>query len=452
MHGSGDGVRPCRQLVPPGTGEHRRQSTAAAFAVAARRALQQELQLPARREMRINMSSSKRKRTLVLAMALAGLAGLSTFAYLSYRAPVVAGAPPAGQAARPGGGGAPGGQPPPARVETARVQAADLALEAAAVGSLRSNESVVLRPEVPGRIAAISFRDGTAVARGDLLVALDAAMQAAEVDQARASLGLAQANFKRSQDLFARTFISQQALDNAEATLKVQEAALALAQAKFERTRLRAPFAGIVGIRNVSVGDYVKEGQDLVNLEDIATLKIDFRLPESYLPQLRTGQQLEVASDALPGQVFPAVLEAINPLVEAGGRAIALRARMANREGLLRPGMFVRVRLIFEQRSNVLLLPEQAVVPDSKQPYVYRVVDGQARRTPVRTGMRRDALVEVVEGLGAGDEVVTAGQMKLRDGAAVRPLAEAAPAAAAAPATAPASAATAAAAARGEGR
>ncbi len=390
---------------------------------------------------------------LVLAAAAAGLVGLSTVAYLSYRAPVVSGAPAAGQAASDAAGGPSGGLPPPPRVETARVQPADLALEASAVGSLRSNESVVLRPEVPGRIARIDFRDGTAVARGDLLVALDAAMQAAEVDQARASLGLAQANFKRSQDLFARTFISQQALDNAEATLKVQEAALALAQAKFERTRLRAPFAGIVGIRNVSVGDYVKEGQDLVNIEDIATLKIDFRLPESYLPQLRTGQQLEVSSDALPGQVFTAVLEAINPLVEAGGRAIALRARMANREGLLRPGMFVRVRLIFEQRSNVLLLPEQAVVPDSKRPYVYRVVDGQARRTPIRTGMRRDALVEVVEGLSAGDEVVTAGQMKLRDGAAVQSLAAAATASSAVSAAASASPSQpAAAAAAGEGR
>ncbi|HRD91425.1 MAG TPA: efflux RND transporter periplasmic adaptor subunit [Accumulibacter sp.] len=398
--------------------------------------------------------SSRKRHVLVVAVALAGLVGLSTFAYLSFRASAVPGAssPPA---TRERAGGSPGGQQPSPRVETARVQSAELALEASAVGSLRSNESVVLRPEVPGRIATINFRDGTAVTRGALLVALDAATQAAEVDQARASLGLAQANFKRSQDLFARTFISQQALDNAQATLKVQEAALALAQAKFDRTRLRAPFAGIVGIRNISVGDYVKEGQDLVNIEDIATLKIDFRLPESYLPQLRPGQQLEVSSDALPGQVFTGVLEAINPLVEAGGRAIALRAQMANVEGRLRPGMFVRVRLIFEKRSNVLLVPEQAVVPDSKLPYVYRVVDGQARRTPVRTGMRRDALVEVVEGLSAGDEVVIAGQMKLRDGAAVRTLAEAASAAAAAapaPVTAPQPAATGAAAAAGADR
>jgi membrane fusion protein (multidrug efflux system) len=183
-------------------------------------------------------------------------------------------------------------------------------------------------PETPGRIASINFRDGVAVSKGQLLLSLDAATQAAELDQARANLGLAQANFQRTEELFARKFISQQALDNAQAALKVQEAAIALAQARFEKTRIRAPFSGIVGIRKVSVGDYVKEGQDLVNIEDINTLKIDFRLPESYLAQLRPGQQLEVSSDALPGQLFTAVLDAINPLVEAGGRAIALRANL----------------------------------------------------------------------------------------------------------------------------
>jgi membrane fusion protein (multidrug efflux system) len=191
--------------------------------------------------------------------------------------------------------------------------------------------------------------------------------------------------------------------------------------------RLRVPFSGIVGIRNVSVGDYVKEGQELVNIEDISTLKIDFRLPESFLGQLKPGQRLEVSSDALPGQMFTAVLDAINPLVEAGGRAISLRAHLPNNEGRLRPGMFVRVRLIFEQRNNVLLIPEQAVIPDRKAPYVYRVVDGRAKRTPIRSGLRRDAQVEVVEGLHAGDEVVTAGQMKLRDDAAVRVVGEVAP-------------------------
>ena len=131
-----------------------------------------------------------------------------------------------------------------------------------------------------------------------------------------------------------------------------------------------------------------------------------------------------MSSDALPGQRFTAVLDAINPLVEAGGRAISLRAHLPNSEARLRPGMFVRVRLIFEQRNNVLLIPEQALVADSKAPYVYRVVDGRVQRVPIRTGLRRDGQVEVIEGLRAGDEVVSAGQMKLRDGAAVRAVSE----------------------------
>ncbi|WP_374682116.1 efflux RND transporter periplasmic adaptor subunit [Accumulibacter sp.] len=370
-------------------------------------------------------------RFLVLAAAMLGLVAVGYLAYTGFRlpsAPTLPAAPASGagkEAARP----APPGAFPMA-VETARVEASELAVDATAVGSLRSNESVVLRPEIAGRIASINFKDGVAVSKGALLVALDDATQAAEFDQAKAALALAQANQQRTQDLFAKKFVSGQALDNTQAALKVQEAALALAQARLAKTRIRAPFSGVLGIRNVSVGDYVKEGQELINIEDIGTLKVDFRLPESYLAQLSPGQPLEVSSDALPGQVFAAVLEAINPLVEASGRAISLRAQLANRERKLRPGMFVRVRLIFDRRDKVLLIPEQALVPDSKAPYVYRVVDGQAQRVPIKTGLRRNAQVEVVAGLSAGDEIITAGQLKLRDGAPVRSLGAGAPAAA----------------------
>lgn len=375
-------------------------------------------------------------RLWIVALASAGLFALAYFAYEANRSLAVAPAAPAGKPAGAAPGGPPGGFAQP--VETARVVAVDLALDATAVGSLRSNESVVLRPETAGRISAINFRDGVAVGKGALLVGLDAATQAAEFEQARANLGLAQANQTRTQELFEKKFISQQSLDNTAAALKVQAAAVALAQAKLDKTRIKAPFAGVVGIRNVSVGDYVKEGQELINLEDISTLKIDFRLPESYLGQLKPGQSVEVSSDALPGQRFTAVLDAINPLIDTNGRAISCRAHLSNAEARLRPGMFVRVRLILEQRSNVLLIPEQALVPDAKAPYVFRVSDGKVARTPVKPGIRRNAQVEIVEGLQAGDEVVTAGQLKLRDGAPVRALAEAAAPAAAQPATTPA--------------
>jgi len=289
----------------------------------------------------------------------------------------------------------------------------------------------VLRPETPGRIAAINFRDGAVVARGAVLIALDAAVQEAELQQARANLALAQSNHKRNQELVAKKFVSQQALENSSAALKVQEAAVQLAEAKAGRMRIKAPFDGIVGLRNVSVGDYVKEGADLINIEDIGTLRVDFRLPETYLGRVLKGQTVEVTSDALPGERFAAVLDAVDPMVDQNGRAISSRARLDNAASRLRPGMFVRVRLLLGERKGVLMLPEQAVVPGA-QPTVFKVVDGKAVATKVGLGVRRAAQVEVVDGLVAGDIVVTAGQLKLRDGAPVRPVGEgAAPAASA---------------------
>ena len=368
------------------------------------------------------MSHGKR-HPLVFLIAIAGLLAAAYWAYVAHRGTTppmaVSGNPPANaQSGAAKAGGSPVNMALP--VETVTVAASELALDATAVGSLRSNESVVLRPETAGRISVINFKDGSAVAKGSLLVGLDAAMQSAEYDQAKANLGLAQMNLKRSKELFEKKFVSQQALDNVEAALKVQEAALALAQAKLDKMRIKAPFAGVVGIRNVSVGDYVKEGQELVNIEDISTLKIDFRLPESYLGQLKPGQALEVATDALPGRNFEARIEAINPLVDTAGRAVSCRAHLSNADGRLRPGMFVRVRLIFERRGNVLMVPEQAIVPDMQAPFVYRVQDGKAMRASVKTGLRRNAQVEIVDGLKAGDEIVVAGQMKLRDGVPVK--------------------------------
>lgn len=386
------------------------------------------------------MKASPRRRWIMI-VALAALAGLGYYAYVANRGMAGGGSAPgaSGPGARPGGG-PPGGFP--TAVELATAAPVRLALDATAVGSLRSNESVLLRPETAGRIATIGFRDGALVGKGTLLIALDAATQSAELEQARANRELARSTQQRNHELFEKKFISSQALEASTATLRVQEAAVALAEAKLAKTRILAPFAGIVGIRNVSVGDYVKEGQDLVNLEDVATLKVDFRLPEATLPQLRIGQALEVTVDALPAERFTAELDAIDPLIDASGRSISLRARLANAERKLRPGMFVRVRLVFDARDNALMIPEQALVPDPAGAFVYRVVDGKAEKVNVKTGLRRDAQVEIVDGLKAGDVVVAAGQLKLRPGSAVRDAAApppgnpAAPAAPAAPARA----------------
>jgi len=180
-------------------------------------------------------------------------------------------------------------------------------------------------------------------------------------------------------------------------------------------------------LRSASEDDFVRAVEMLepsfgaINLEDIATLKVDFRLPELYLDRVRPGQTVEIASDVLAGERFAATVEAIDPLVDAQGRALRLRASLPNPELRLRPGVFVRVRLILAERADVVMVPEAALVPaPGNTQFVYRVAEGKAQRVEVRTGTRRDAMVEVVEGVQAGEVVVTAGQLKLRDGAAVK--------------------------------
>lgn len=360
-------------------------------------------------------------RIWISGLVLAGLLGLGVLAYMVQRAP--SGPQPVqGNQAAPAAG-TKGAAPNAVVVEVARVVAESFADEVAAVGTLKSNESVVLRPEVSGRIAAIHFKDGAVVKRGALLLSLDAGIQEAELQQAKANLALARANQQRNEELFQKKFISQQSLDNSKAALKVQEAGVALAEAKLAKTRIRAPFDGVVGIRNVSVGDYVKEGEELVNVEDIATLKVDFRLPEAYLGRLQKGLRLDVTADALPSTPFQAVLEAVDPLVDAGGRSISCRALLPNRESQLRPGMFVRARLVFGEKTGALMVPEQAVVTGG-QTRVFRVEEGKAKAVPVQLGVRRNGRVEVLEGLQEGDLVISAGQLKVRDGLPVRPVGE----------------------------
>jgi membrane fusion protein (multidrug efflux system) len=257
------------------------------------------------------------------------------------------------------------------------------------------------------------------VRKGQVIVALDSAVPAAEVAQARANLALAESNFARTQQLQKENFVSATARDQALNGLRVAQANLQLAEAKLAKMRIVAPFAGIIGIRRVSVGDYVKEGQDLVTLEDVSSLKVDFRLPEQLLATLRAGQSVEIQSDALPGRRYAGSIEAIDPLIDQNGRALVLRARLRNADGMLRPGMFVRTRIILEERPTALTIPEEAIVPVGADQYVFRVVDGKAQRTRVATGLRREGQVEITAGLSPGDVVVTAGQLKVRDGTAV---------------------------------
>lgn len=325
-------------------------------------------------------------------------------------------------------------------VEVAQVKAVRLQDDVQAVGTLRSRQSVVLRPEVAGRVLQLGFTDGARVRKGQMLVQLDDTLQKAELSQAQAQVSIAQANFRRNQELVAQNFVAQRVLDESAANLQVAEAQLALANARLARMRIAAPFDGTLGIRTVNVGDFVRDGADLVNLEDIGTMVVDFRLPERFQSKIVRNQIADLQLDALPGQRFKARIEAIDPLLDVNGRSVAVRAVLANagagKEAPLRPGMFARVTVVFSVNEQALVVPEEAIVPQGGRQFVVRVVkaaEGGAltsKRQVVQLGLRRDGQVELLSGVAAGDTVVVAGQQRLQaDGTPVKvvELAQAAP-------------------------
>jgi len=331
----------------------------------------------------------------------------------------------ASAAGKSAAGGGPGGRAP--MVEVARVELQQLTDDAQAVGSLRSRQGVVLRPEVSGRVVKIGFRDGERVRRGQLLVQLDDHLPQAQVQQAQAELSIARANHKRNQELVAQNFISAQRVDESAANLQVADAKLALARATLQRLRIVAPFDGVAGISNVNVGDYLKDGADIVNVEDLDAVFVDFRLPERFQSKVRKGQTALIDVDALPGKRFAAVIQAIDPLVDANGRSVGVRGCIDNRHLQLRPGMFARIHTVFSVREQARVVPEEAIVPQGGRQFVYKLVVGPdqdtriAQRVEVKVGVRQPGRVEVTEGLQPGDVVVTAGQQRIqKDGTPVR--------------------------------
>ena len=298
-----------------------------------------------------------------------------------------------------------------------------------AVGSLRSRRGVVLRPEVSGRITQLNFTDGQRVRKGQVLVQFDDQLPQAQVQQSMAELSIAQANQKRNQELVSQNFISQRSLDESAANLQVAQAKLALAKATAERLKIIAPFDGIVGIRLVNVGDYLKDGADIVNIEDIDAIFVDFRLPERFQAKVKTGQTAMLDMDALPGRKYSALIQAIDPLIDANGRSVGVRGCIDNRQLQLRPGMFARVNTVFGVRDNARVIPEEAIVPQGGRQFVIKLLPGDtpqtriSKRVEVKVGLRSPGKVEILEGLEPGDSVVTAGQQRVqRDGMTVNVL------------------------------
>lgn len=321
-----------------------------------------------------------------------------------------------------GAAGAPGGGPPPVSVETVVLQPEPLAAGLRTVGTLRADEQVVVRPEIAGRIVAIRFEEGARVAAGAPLFALDDSVLRAALAEAQATLGKTERAVARAGELMQRDLVARSDVDALRAELAVVQARVASAQAQLAKTRIAAPFAGVVGLREVSEGEFVNPGQALVTLVRLDPIELDFSLPESELANVAPGQPVQVTVDAVEGRRFQGTVAAIDPVVDVASRSARVRALLPNPEHALRPGLFARVEIgPAGGEREALLLPEQALLQQGDTRFVYRVAGGKAQRAEVRTGRRVPGKIEIVEGLSAGDEVITAGQSKpmMFDGATV---------------------------------
>lgn len=315
-----------------------------------------------------------------------------------------------------------------ASVEVARAEAVRVSDDVRAVGSLQSTQGVVVRPEASGRIARLGFEQGGRVRRGQLLVQLDDTLQRAQLQQAEAQASIARTNLARSRELLAQNFVSASAVDQNQAALQVAEAQVALAKAQVERMRVLAPFDGTVGIRSADVGEYVRDGADIVSLEDLSSLTVRFALPERYADRVRAGQPVEIAVDAFPDREFTGRVQAIDVQVNPDGRALQVLARLENPGAVLRPGMFARSRVVFAVREQAVVVPEEALVPVGGRQFLFKVVDGpdggkRAQRLEARIGLRLPGRVEILSGVAPGESVVTAGHDRLlrgTDGLALR--------------------------------
>ncbi len=315
-------------------------------------------------------------------------------------------------------GGPPGGRA--TTVESIVVEGSPLRSSVDAVGSILADASALLRAEVPGQVVGLHFRDGQAVATGDRLFSIEATVLEAENNEARANVEQREAAYNRAKELIDDSLISATDFDTARADYNVAVARKLSSDARLSKTVVRAPFDGFAGLRRINIGDYATIGQELVDIVRLDPLRVEFTVPETQLAKLREGQEVEVTVGAFPDEVFVGTVSAVAPLIDVAARSVTLRAELPNPGFRLRPGLFAKVSITLDTRPDALMVPEQAIWPIGNDKTVFVVEEGVARQRVVRLGEREPGRVEIVEGLNAGEELVTAGQMKIFDGAKVR--------------------------------
>jgi membrane fusion protein (multidrug efflux system) len=301
------------------------------------------------------------------------------------------------------------------------VQETEFEVIVEALGTAKANESVLLTAQHTDIVQSIEFDDGENVKQGQLLLKLNDREEIARLNELDINLQEAKRQLKRITNLAKESAASEQLLDEQQAKVKAIKAQMEVAKAQLAELELRAPFAGKLGIRQVSLGSLVRPGDLITTLDDLHVVKVDFNIAESHLPSVSYGQLVRASSIAYPGEQFVGKITSIDSRVNPITRSIQIRATLDNQDGKLRPGMLMQIDLQ-KQMLSTLVLPEAALLPIEDKQYVYVVVDGKASFTEVVVGRRKPGIAQIVSGLQAGDQVVIEGALKLRDGSAVKVL------------------------------
>lgn len=343
-------------------------------------------------------------RNLFLIAIAAVLAAMVVFAYLKFATT------PRGPAGRPD-------RAVPVVVATVRYDQFVDRIEA--VGTAKSNESVTITAKVTETVSKVSFEDGQIVQEGDTLVELTDQEESATLAEAHAGLREAQQEYERTVDLVRRGNAAESRLETALAARDRAQARISAIEARLADRLIKAPFAGLLGLRTVSVGTLVTPGVAITTLDDISTIKLDFDVPEGFLPALAVGQDVEAKATAYPGKVFTGKVAVVDTRIDPNTRSFTVRAELPNPDTLLRPGMLLTVEVIKDRRRS-LMVPEAAIVPLDTRAFVYRVnAEQKVERVQIKTGARRPGRVEVLAGVAEGDRVIIQGTNRVRPGNSV---------------------------------
>lgn len=309
--------------------------------------------------------------------------------------------------------------PPPATVASAEVMLESWEPYLAAVGSVVATQNVFISAEIPGQVQKILFESGQIVEAGDVILQLDDSVDKAVLDGLIAQGKLAKLQFDRNTKLVKDRSVSQSEYDRLRSVLDIAEATIDSKRALLDKKSIRAPFSGRLGIRDVNIGQYLSPGVGILSLQALDPVYVDFALPERHFDLVKTGQKVLVQVQAYPGKVFKGEITAIDPGIDPGTRTLRARATLDNPQQLLRHGMFTEVKTALPVRDNILTLPRTAITynPYGESVFLITTENGSSkvRRRQVKSGEVRNGRVEIIEGLQAGDVVVSAGQVKLRN-------------------------------------